>query len=90
MFGETIPLVDHPAQNQSDYYPTNAKAGEIYEKVGLVHKHSVEIRNISSMIMMPVSEYHLQRFRGDFPDDLVQRVTFRSGVYQQGFFVFPQ
>ena len=30
LFGETIPLVDHSAQNQSDYYPTNAKPGEIY------------------------------------------------------------
>jgi len=33
LFGETIPLIDHPTQSEKDYYPTNAKSGEIYAQI---------------------------------------------------------
>lgn len=30
LFGETVPLLDHSTKGESEYYPTNAKPGEIY------------------------------------------------------------
>lgn len=30
IFGETIPLIDHPTSTSDDYYPTNAEKGKIY------------------------------------------------------------
>jgi hypothetical protein len=33
LFGETVPLVLTPAASAADYYPTNAKAGEVYAQI---------------------------------------------------------
>lgn len=30
MFGETVPLIEHPVQDASEYYPENATAGQVY------------------------------------------------------------
>jgi len=55
MFGETIPLVDHPAQNQSDYYPTNAKAGEIYALIINDFKKASELLPLRSELYANVA-----------------------------------
>jgi len=33
LYGETIPLYDHPTTTNADYYPGNAKSGEIYAQI---------------------------------------------------------
>jgi starch-binding outer membrane protein, SusD/RagB family len=33
LYGETVPLVTTPPVSSSDYYPTNAKAGEVYAQI---------------------------------------------------------
>lgn len=33
MFGETVPLITTPTQSSSDYYPTNATAGQVYAQI---------------------------------------------------------
>lgn len=33
LYGETIPLYDHPTSTSADYYPSNAKAGQIYAQI---------------------------------------------------------
>ncbi|MDP4210623.1 MAG: RagB/SusD family nutrient uptake outer membrane protein [Bacteroidota bacterium] len=33
MFGETVPLLTTPAKGTSDYYPANAKVGEVYAQI---------------------------------------------------------
>jgi hypothetical protein len=33
LYGETIPLYDHPTTTTADYYPTNAKSGEVYAQI---------------------------------------------------------
>lgn len=33
LYGETIPLYDHPTSSSTDYYPSNATAGQIYAQI---------------------------------------------------------
>lgn len=33
LYGETIPLYNHPTASNADYYPSNAKSGEVYAQI---------------------------------------------------------
>jgi hypothetical protein len=33
LYGETIPLYDHPTTTNADYYPSNAKSGQVYAQI---------------------------------------------------------
>lgn len=33
LFGETIPLYDHPTETTEDYYPANAEKGQVYAQI---------------------------------------------------------
>ncbi len=55
LYGETIPLVDHTVQSQSDYYPTNAEAGQIYSLIISDFKKASELLPLRSDLYADVA-----------------------------------
>jgi hypothetical protein len=48
MFGETIPLYDHPVQSNDDYYPSNAEAGAVYAQIVSDFQNAAELLPVRS------------------------------------------
>jgi hypothetical protein len=48
MFGETIPLYDHPVQTNDDYYPANAAPGAIYAQTVSDFQKAAELLPVRS------------------------------------------
>lgn len=55
LYGETIPLIDHTPKGQSDYYPGNAKAGEIYALIISDFKKASELLPVRSTLYADAS-----------------------------------
>ena len=50
MFGETVPLIEHPVRDASEYYPTNAEAGQIYALIINDFQKAAELLPLRSVL----------------------------------------
>lgn len=50
LFGETVPLIDHPTVSSDDYYPTNAPTGAVYALIISDFKKASEYLPVKSVM----------------------------------------
>jgi starch-binding outer membrane protein, SusD/RagB family len=48
MYGETVPLLTAPVKSSADYYPTNAKPGEVYAQIISDFQHAADLLPLRS------------------------------------------
>lgn len=50
LFGETVPLIEHPTLSKEDYYPSNSKKGEVYKLIISDFQKAAELLPVKSVM----------------------------------------
>ena len=50
LYGETVPLIEHPVRDASEYYPSNAEAGQVYALIISDFQRATELLPLRSVL----------------------------------------